>query len=308
MTSPLPSFSVIIPTRNRPEQLAACLESLARLDYPRDRFEVIVVDDGGNQPLDPVVARFCDRLNLTLLTQPPTSSSVARNGGAARATGEFLAFTDDDCTLAPDWLQALAARLASAPDHAVGGRTINALPENLFSAASHVILDAIYDYYDPHQGRAHFFPTCNLALPASRFRALGGFSKDWPMAAAEDREFCYRWLQRGWLLARAPEACVYHHRPLTLRTFWRQHFTYGRGAFRYHQVRTDSGPGSRKPDRRFYWTLFRQPFRQMPTARALAVALLLLVSQAATVAGYFSERAALAKRARRCQRGNEHEV
>jgi cellulose synthase/poly-beta-1,6-N-acetylglucosamine synthase-like glycosyltransferase len=289
MTSALPSFAIIIPTRDRPSQLAACLASLTRLDYPRDRFEVIVVDDGSRPPIPEVTAKFQDRLNLTLLTQSPAGPAAARNAGAARATGQFLAFTDDDCTPAPDWLRKLTIQFGATPDHLVGGRVINALTGNPYSAASHVILDVIYDYYDPRQGRAHFFPTSNLAIAAGQFYSIGGFSKNWPVFAAEDREFSFRWLKQGGQLTYAPEARVYHHRPLTLRTFWRQHFNYGRGAFHYHLTRTETGPGSRQFDWRFYWACVCRPFRHMPMTRAMAILALLFVWQAANTAGYFIE-------------------
>ena len=57
-----PFFSIIIPTYNRPQILAGCLEAIALLEYPRDRFEVIVVDDGSENPLDSIVEPFKDKV------------------------------------------------------------------------------------------------------------------------------------------------------------------------------------------------------------------------------------------------------
>jgi GT2 family glycosyltransferase len=272
--------------------LAVCLESLALQNYPRDRFEVIVVDDASSLRLDLVVAAFRERLSLTLLKQSRGAGpSVARNRGAASAQGEFLAFTDDDCAPAPDWLQQLGARFISTPGHVIGGRVINALTENPYSTASHVILDVIYDYYDPQQGRAHFFPTSNFALPADRFREMGGFNENWPLAAAEDREFCYRWLQRGFLMTYAPEASVYHRHHLTLNSYCALHFRYGRGAYHYHLLRAGGrGVGGLKPDWRFYWTCIRYPFQHMAKPRAAIVVALLLLWQVSNAAGYFWQR------------------
>ncbi len=292
MSRPPATFSVIIPTRDRPEKLAVCLESLAEQNYPRDQFEVVVVDDASRLPLDPVVAVFRERLTLTLLKQSRSAGpSVARNYGAARATGKFLAFTDDDCSPTSDWLQRLAERFASTPAHLIGGRTINALTENPYSTASHVIIDVIYDYYDPQQGRSQFFPTSNFSLAADRFRDMGGFNENWPLTAAEDREFCYRWLQRGFLMTHAPEASVYHRHRLTLDSFCRLHFRYGRGAYHYHLLGAGGrGEGGLKPDWRFYWTCIRYPFQHMAKFRAAIVVALLLLWQVANAAGYFWER------------------
>ena len=247
------------------------------------------MNDASKQPLDAIVAAFHDRLNLTLLNQVQSAGpSVARNRGATHATGEFLAFTDDDCTPAPDWLQRLAARFSSTPLHLVGGRVRNALTENPFSTANHVILDAAYEYYDPQQGRAHFFPTSNLALAAGQFREMGGFDESWPLAAAEDREFCYRWLQRGFVMTYAPEANVYHRHRSTLYSYCKLHFKYGRGAYHYHLLRAGGpGQGGLKPDWRFYWACLRYPFQHMTTRRTIIVVPLLLLWQVFNAAGFF---------------------
>ncbi|MDQ3650687.1 MAG: glycosyltransferase family 2 protein, partial [Acidobacteriota bacterium] len=138
-----PHISIIIPTYARPRQLAACLAALSELDYPRERFEVIVVNDGGEIFLSEM-APFRQQINVTLITQPNAGPATARNTGAAQAEGEFLAFTDDDCAPARDWLQALANRFATIPDQLIGGRTLNALDDNLCSTASQLLIDYLY--------------------------------------------------------------------------------------------------------------------------------------------------------------------
>jgi glycosyltransferase involved in cell wall biosynthesis len=283
-------FSVIIPTYSRPERLAACLQSLTHLQYLRDRFEVIVVDDGSEPPVDSVVVFFSDRLDLVLLRQPNSGPAAARNTGAAQAKGKFLAFTDDDCTPAPDWLHALEARLAMTPEHMIGGRAVNALPHNLYSATSQIMTDAVYAYYNDDPDKASFFATNNVALPADRFHAIGGFDQTFPLAASEDRDFCERWLRHGYRMTYAPEAVVYHAHALTFRSFWRHYFNYGRGACHFHQVRTRRNWESIRVDPQFYVHLFRYPLLHMHGWRALLLAALLVISYTPYTAGFLWQR------------------
>lgn len=230
-----PAFSVVITTHDRPGPLRACLAALVRSDYPREGFEAVVVDDGGPAPLDAVVAEFRDRMPITLVHQPNAGPASGRNHGARVARHAYLAFTDDDCQPEPGWLAALAGRLRAAPEALVGGRTVNGLPDNPYSSASQLIMDMVYAFYNADPAHARFFATNNLAVPAGRFREVGGL--DERFRVSEDREFCDRWRHRGYALTYEPRALVVHRHPLTLSSFWRQHFQYGRGAARFHRTR-----------------------------------------------------------------------
>ena len=285
-----PFFSIIIPTYNRPRQLADCLGALAALDYPRQGFEVIVVDDGSTVPLARVVAPFQPLFPLALVTRDNAGPAAARNTGAARARGRFLAFTDDDCLPAGNWLTALAARFAEAPGQAVAGRTINALPQNPFATASQLIIDMVHAYYNANPREAQFSASNNLALPAETFRRLGGF--DGSFRTSEDRDLIDRWRHGGHRLVYAPEVLVYHAQLLTWRGFCRQHFNYGRGAFRFHRARARRGCGPFRPELPFYWHVLRSLPRVLdhrPQKAALPLALLLAAWQVANTTGYVWE-------------------
>jgi GT2 family glycosyltransferase len=283
--SPLPYFSVIVPTYNRPSQLAMCAEALGSLDYPRDRCEVIIVDDGSNTSLESAVGPLRRRIDVTLICQHRSGPAAARNAGARLAKGTFLAFTDDDCKPAADWLEKLAAHFAATPGHIVGGRTVNALSANPYSAVSQLIQDVAYSHYNKDPGHARFFASNNLAVPAQRFQALGGF--DPTFSTSEDRDLCDRWLYHGHTMTYAPQAIVHHFHALTLASFWRQHFRYGCGAFRFHRMRARRGSGRFRPDIRFYLKVLREGFRRHQH-RAL-VPSILLVWWLANATGFFWE-------------------
>ena len=278
-------FSIIIPTYNRPVQLGHCLSALTRLDYPRDRFEVIVVDDGSTVSVEGIVASFYPCLNLTLRSAPHAGPSHARNVGVERAVGRYLAFTDDDCAPAPGWLNAIETRASGAPGAIVGGRTLNALPQNLCSTLSHLVLESAYAYYNADPDNARFFASNNLAIPTAPFRELGGFDPEF--TTAEDRDLCSRWTERGGRLVYAPEAVVYHAHGLTIAGLWRQHFAYGRGAYRFHRAHDRWQRFS--IDRRFYLDLLRRPYAKERTQRAALLTGLLALQQAANAAGFFAE-------------------
>lgn len=284
-----PLFSVVVPTYSRSGGLSACLEALTRLDYPRERFEVIVVDDGGETSLEAVVERFAHRFDIKLVRQSHAGPAAARNLGAARSTGGFLVFTDDDCMPAPNWLGELERRFAAAPDHAIGGRTLNALSGNACARASQIILEAVYSYYNGTSGRPRFLASSNLAVPADRFRAIGGFDASFSTAGGEDRELCDRWLYHGYPMAYAPEAVIYHAHPLTFLGFCRQHFNYGRGALRFSRARVRRGFSRLRPRLGFYFRLAHAALSQGPGAGMLGLIGLLLVSRAATALGFVWE-------------------
>jgi glycosyltransferase involved in cell wall biosynthesis len=296
MAQKQPIFSIIVPTYRRPAEIATCLQALARLDYPRERFEVIVVDDGSKTPPEATVASFRERLQVTLHLQRHGGPAAARNAGAMRARGKYLAFTDDDCLPAADWLQALTLRFDRAPDHLIGGRIINALPENPYSTAAQSLMDYMYAQHNGDCSRAKFFASNNLAVPAERFCTIGGFDRSFSLAAGEDREFCDRWLHCGHEMTYAPEALVYHAHRLSFCAFWCQQFRYGRGAFVFYRARARRmQKGIRLQAPSFYLNLLRHSFSQGRHGRRLALAGLLLVSQGAITMGYLREKLAHAK-------------
>lgn len=286
----LPGFTIVVPTRARPRRLETCLESLARLDYDRSRVQVVIVDDGSPESPRPIIERFQNRMDIELLTRNGAGPAAARNAGAARARHECLAFTDDDCQPEPGWLRAFGRGMAATPLAMLGGSTVNALPTNVFSEASQELISYLYEYYNRPGGEARFLTSNNMAVPLDMFREVGGFSASFPLAAAEDRDFCDRWLAARHDMRYLPQARVRHSHNLNLRGFWRQHFGYGRGAHGYHRRRSGRGAGRIRPEPlRFYTGLLTYPLQQGSRGRAPALAALLAISQVANALGYFFE-------------------
>ncbi len=289
MVPDLPRFTVIVPTFNRLAQLAQCLHSLSRLDYPRDRLEVIVVNDGGESPAG-VIAVSSGGLNVTLIGQTNTGPAAARNLGIARASGDYCVFTDDDCVVSEGWLHKLALRCREMPGRAVGGSTVNALTGNRYASASQHLSGFVYSFYNREPNRACFFASNNLTFPAEALRRCGGFDRS--MRTSEDRELCDRWLAQGRGMAYATEAVVFHAHQLTFRGFCRQHFGYGRGAFHFYQARRRRGAaGMKLRPFHFYAGLAVRTLKDGSGSGRASLAPLIFLSQAASAAGFFWEAA-----------------
>jgi glycosyltransferase involved in cell wall biosynthesis len=284
--STLPTCTVIIPTLDRPRALAACLDGLAALDYPSQRLQVVVVDDGSRVPI--TIDDATRRTLLVDLTRHERAAgpAAARNAGAERAAGELLAFIDDDCVPRPDWLRRLAERWATGPERGVGGHTRNAFASNLCSSAAQLIIDIGYLQNNHGDADRRWFTTNNLAVAADDFRALGGF--DTVYRTAEDRDFCSRWAESGRRLAYEPAAIVEHRNAMRLAGFARVHFAYGRGAYRFHRDRRRRGRPV-KIEWSYYTRLASEPFRREGLGRAAKLLGLLAVWNLSNTIGFVWE-------------------
>jgi glycosyltransferase involved in cell wall biosynthesis len=281
------SFSIVIPTYGRPNRLARCLQALSDLDYRADLYEVVVVDDGSDEPAASAIASVCAQAGVRLERQAHNGPATARNLGALVARGDYVAFLDDDCEPARDWLSLLASRFQEAPEGAIGGRTVNAFPSNLGSVASQLLADYLQGHHVERNHQPRFLASNNFAVAAELFRSLGGFDQSFPVAGSEDRDLCDRWAASGHPVLFEGRALVLHSHPLTFMRFLRKHFEYGRGAFHFRRARAN-----RHADRvrveplRFYVELVLTPFRHNRSPQSAALGALLLLSQVANAAGF----------------------
>jgi GT2 family glycosyltransferase len=200
-------FSIVIPTCNRPETLAACLSRLApgAQTGADANYEVIVTDDGDSTAAQMLVR---DAFPWARWTRGPRRGPAAnRNHGASLAHGEWLVFTDDDCLPDPGWLAAFAEAVPERD--ALEGRTVAPGPR------SHP-LD-----FSPINEHGGCFWACNIALRRTRFAAVGGFDERFPFAAMEDIDLRLRLQQAGLEPLFVPRACIVH--PWRRVTDWEEH-------------------------------------------------------------------------------------
>jgi mycofactocin system glycosyltransferase len=223
----VPSVTVIVPTRDRAADLDDCLLALSRLDYPRDRLEVVVVDDGSVEPS--AVAEVARRHDARLLTNESNRGpSYSRNRAAREAAGEILAFIDSDCVADPGWLRELVPFFCWDKVEAVGGRTVGYYTESPLGRYEEVSssLDMGKELIVESGGPSTFYvPSCNLLVRRSNYEELGGLRED--LLVGEDVDFCWRLRARGAYLVYTPEGLVRHKHRDRLGAMLRRRAEYG---------------------------------------------------------------------------------
>jgi GT2 family glycosyltransferase len=283
--------SVVIPTHGRHASLARCLAALESQTVPRELYEVIVSDDGSATPVASTVEPFADRMNVSVVRRSRSGPAAARNEGARQARGQLIAFTDDDCIPAPTWIEALLDRMRRHPGALIGGSIVNLLPDDPYATATQLIMNCVYDYYARSVSGHRFYSTTNLAVPANRFWLLDGFSERFLRAAGEDYDFCARWREAGFPNEYAPEVEVGHAHGHTLRSFWRQHYGYGRALLRVREgmARRHGRSGIELESPGFYRQILTYPLKHSADGRGVRNAALVLLAQIATATGGLRE-------------------
>jgi hypothetical protein len=243
----LPRASIVVPTICRsPDRLHRLVETLLNLDYPD--FEIVIVDNRieSNPPPLPV---FRGGERVRVVSETKRGIAAARNRGVAMSTGDFIAFTDDDVVVDPQWLRAIGAKFALDPE--VDGISGLVLPDELatepqlwfeefyggFSqsfqpAITSVLRDGESDELFPY-APGRFGAGCNMAFRRSTLERMGGFNTSLgtgtPARGGEDLAMFVGVLLQGGTLAFEPAALVRHSHRRTEAEFMSQVFGYGVG-------------------------------------------------------------------------------
>ena len=250
------------------------------------------MDDGSPVPLAIDTRSLPASFRFRILHKEQSGPAGARQFGARSSRAEILLFTDDDCMPTPDWVQTLARAVEAHPHAMVGGTTRNGAVSNRQARVNQLILDLVYQHFNPSGRPATFFASNNVGCRRADFIELGGFDPDFPLPAAEDRDLCDRWRKRGWPLVHEPNAIVDHHHFQTLVQFLRMYFRYGRGARILHEKRLERGARGVRDDLSFHRAIparLAPHFQKTPMLERLLVIGLLMGWQFANAAGFFWE-------------------
>jgi cellulose synthase/poly-beta-1,6-N-acetylglucosamine synthase-like glycosyltransferase len=214
-------ISIIIPCYNAAGYLTECLAALNQQSMARDRYEVIVVDDGSTDNTAQVAEGVCDRCIRT----PNRGSAAARNRGVRESTGSVLLFTDADCVPRHDWIEKMTVPFDDPEISGVKGvyRTRQAGLVARFVQAeyevkySRMIKQVWIDFVD----------TYSAGFRRYVFTGLGGFDERYPGASVEDQEFSFRVAEAGYRMVFVPDAVVWHRHADSLGRYFRKKMNIG---------------------------------------------------------------------------------
>lgn len=252
-----PFVSVVITVLNAAPYLGRCLDSLLALDYPRDRYEVLIVDARSRDATQDIVRRYAARTQgkpEIRLFEKPGSIGTGRNEGVRHARGAFVAVTDGDMAVSPQWLRELLRGFDLADQVGAVGGPNNTATSDLASKTVACIpvhgptLDEV-----PLRGRNRYREafvsdtdwytnvTRNSMYRRDVLLQVGAFAEE--LISTEDPELNARIHAAGWKTAYNPTAVVHHHHRNSLRAFYKQmkHYAYG------HADTTVKRPYMRRP-------------------------------------------------------------
>ena len=221
------AISVVVCVFNGANTLAGCLRALEQQRFPRDQFEIVVVDDGSTDDSAQVARRF----NVRLEQGPHRGLAAARNTGWRAARGDWVAFTDDDCGPARHWLQSLWQSIHQVPSAVrvlgAAGRIVG-FPSNA-DPARYVELRGGFNT-DRHLAHPRFpyAPMGNVLYRREALEQVRGLDERYAHYEACDLHSRLRSAYGGEFYYE-PRAIVFHrHYESWAQYFWQQH-GYGRG-------------------------------------------------------------------------------
>ena len=240
-----PKVSVVVCTHNGSRTIGDTCLALRELDYPD--YEVIVVDDGSSDNAAIIARQFGFRVVSTsnrglssalpgkenghdwLITKANRGLSNARNLGLEAATGEIVAYLDDDAYPDAQWLRYLVAPFLNPRSEqyvGVGGPNMAPPGDGLIAdCVAHAPGGPIHVLLTNE--KAEHIPGCNMAFRRVALKAIGGFDPQFHVAG-DDVDVCWRLQKEGWNLGFSPGAVVWHHRRNSVRTYWKQQKGYGK--------------------------------------------------------------------------------
>ena len=236
-----PFVSVVIPTYNRKEMLEECLESLFNQNYPKDKYEIIVVNDGSDDGTTEVLEEYEERApcEFKWFSQENKGAPDAINLAITNSKGEIICFTDDDCVADRNWIRNLIKGYEDGSVGGVGGRIIAYRLKNLIEKYSEE-----RGFLKPKNVNQLFFPTANVSYRKDVLDTIGQIDRT--LKISYDVDIGLRIILAGYKIRYSSDAIVYHNHRSSFKSLIKQVYGYGVGQAMLHKKYTKNFyPGQR---------------------------------------------------------------
>lgn len=225
-----PSVSVIIPVRNGEPTIEPLLESLQRLDYDKNKVEVVVVDGNSTDRTRDIVRKY----PVKLIIERKEGLNTARNTGIRNSNGEIIAFTDCDCIVPSDWIRKIVENFKDPQVSCVGGSAKGRDDDFISQYADNSIIPLMpffkkREKLDMIRLFLHHPAGCNMAFRRKAFEKVGRFDES-IRYGFDDVEIVERVCRAGYKMVLDPSVLVWHKHRSTLKEFLKQNFRYGKGS------------------------------------------------------------------------------
>ncbi len=220
--------SVIVPVYNAQNNIDLCIRSLLEQDYPKDRYEVIIVDNNSKDKTKEIINKYDVKY---VLEDGIQSSYAARNKGIKEAVGGILAFTDSDCIADQNWIEKGVRAFHDDKIGGIGGKVCSYMPKNYierYQAKKDVMGQEKLLTQDKIEKKLGKITTCNAFYRRKVFNIIGLFEPT--IISGGDHDLSLRMqTQTDYSIAYNSEAIVYHKHRTSLKDFWKQYYKYGLG-------------------------------------------------------------------------------
>ncbi len=209
-------FSIIVPAKNEQDNIGKLLSSIQRVNFPRNLFEVMVIDNGSIDNTIDIAHQFGCRVYV----QPGVTISALRNYGASQARGKILAFIDADCTVSPDWLS-IASEYVDQHDVVCFGN-----PPGIPEFATWV-QKTWYQVRGKASGRieVRWLESMNMFVLKDIFLKIGGFNEE--LTTCEDYDLSLRLQTEGKIISDSRLQTVHHGEARTILHFFKKELWRG---------------------------------------------------------------------------------